>query len=109
MRSIDDEIAHHLQQSVESGELSRTEGYGKPLAEAEGWHETPVALRMPFKVLKDAGVVPPEIELMRERAAVLVLIDQCADADRRSELQGRLNDLNVTIALRLERLQLEAR
>lgn len=109
MRSIDDEIARHLQQSIESGELSRADGYGKPLAETEGWHETPVALRTPFKILKDAGIVPPEIELMHERAAVQRLIAECIDADRRSELQCRLNDLNVTIALRLERLQMEAR
>ena len=31
MRTFDEEIARHLQEAAESGELSRAEGYGKPL------------------------------------------------------------------------------
>ena len=59
MRSLDEEIARHLQEALSSGELSQAPSYGKPLHEADGWDETPADLRMPFKILKDAGVPPP--------------------------------------------------
>ncbi len=58
MRSLDEEIARRLQEAAASGELSRAKGYGKPLAHDPGWESTPEALRMPMKILKDAGRDP---------------------------------------------------
>ena len=43
MRSIDEEIARHLQEAAASGELSRARGYGKPAVEDPGWEDTPAA------------------------------------------------------------------
>ena len=56
MRSLDEEIARHLREASAAGELQQAPSYGKPLAADTGWDETPEALRMPFKILKDAGV-----------------------------------------------------
>ena len=70
MRTIDEEIARHLRQAAEAGELKSAPSFGKPFAQDVGWDETPQALRMPFKILKDAGVPPPEIELFHERARI---------------------------------------
>ena len=81
MRSLDEEIARQLAEAARSGELEKAESYGKPLAEAEGWSDTPEALRMPFKILKDAGVVPREVEMFRERAALARALENCADDD----------------------------
>ena len=69
MPTQDEEIARHLREAMASGELAGTEGFGKPLPEDAGWEATPEALRMPFKILKNAGFVPPEVELFHERAA----------------------------------------
>ncbi len=63
MRSMDEEIARRLAEAQASGELSKAESYGKPMLEGDGWDDTPEALRMPFKILKDAGVVPREVEM----------------------------------------------
>ncbi|MBK9605321.1 MAG: hypothetical protein IPO58_02425 [Betaproteobacteria bacterium] len=41
MRTIDEEIAHHLKEAAAAGELSQAKDYGKPLAENDGWSETP--------------------------------------------------------------------
>jgi Domain of unknown function (DUF1992) len=65
---VEDEISRNLAQALASGELRNAKGYGAPLIEGEGWSDTPGALRMPFKILKDAGVVPHEVEMMKERA-----------------------------------------
>jgi hypothetical protein len=105
MRTWDEEIARRLQEAAESGELSRAEGYGKPPAADPGWDSTPDALRMPMKILKDAGVAPPEIALFHERARLRTLIEAAAEPDERRELQLRLHQLEQVISLRLESLR----
>ncbi len=60
---------------------------------------------MPMKILKDAGVVPPEVEAMREAAELQARVAACTHESERSELQRRLADKRQAIALRLERLR----
>jgi hypothetical protein len=108
MRSIDEEIGRHLQEAAASGELSRARGYGQPEQADHGWDETPQALRMPFKILKDAGVVPPEIELFHQRAALSAALRQCGGEDERTRLMRELSELEQKIALRLESLRAHA-
>ena len=106
MRSFEDEIARHLQVMVESGELSQIDGYGKPIPEDAGWNATPEALRMPFKILKNAGIAPPEIEMFHERAKLVAAIRNCSDEAARKTLQIKLSELEQKIALRLEALRI---
>jgi len=105
MRSLDEEIAHHLQQSAQSGELARAKGYGQPEMEDDGFNETPAALRMAFKILKDAGAAPPEIELFHERAALAAALRTCSDDSERTRRMRQLSELEQKIALRLETLR----
>jgi hypothetical protein len=106
MRSIDDEIGRYLREMAQSGELSRIEGYGKPIPEDAGWNATPAALRMPLKILKNSGFHPPEIEMFHERARLVAAIRECADDETRKTLQKRLSELEQKIALRLEALRI---
>lgn len=106
MRSLDEEIARKLAEASDAGELAHAEGFGKPLAEDDGWNETPAALRLPFKILKDAGVVPREIEMFRERAELSRQLAECVDLDQQRIIAQRLNDLEQAIALRLEALRI---
>ncbi|HTN48299.1 MAG TPA: DnaJ family domain-containing protein [Burkholderiaceae bacterium] len=106
MRSLDEEIARRLAEAAESGELAKAESYGKPLAETEGWSDTPEALRLPFKILKDAGVVPREVEMFRERAALARALEACSDPVERDQLARKLSELEQAIALRLEALRI---
>jgi len=105
MRSLDEEIAKHLQEALSTGELSRAPSYGKPLRADDGWDETPADLRMPFKILKDAGVPPPEIELFHRRALLRNQLQSAAEGEARSALQKALAELEQVIALRLEALR----
>jgi hypothetical protein len=109
MPTLDDEIAKHLQEALASGELRSAKGYGKPLPDVQGWDDTPEALRMPFKILKDAGVAPPEIELFHERARLRQALTQCTDETERAALGQALNEIEVKIALRLGALRASAR
>ena len=70
LKAIDDHIGQHLRESEASGELRNAPSYGKPLQFNDGYDDTPAELRMAMKVLHDAGIVPPEVELMHQLAAL---------------------------------------
>jgi len=106
MPTLDEEIARHLRQAAESGELQSAKGYGEPLAEAQGWNETPDSLRMPFKILKDAGVVPREIEMFQQRARLRAALQAATTPDEQTALQSALSELEQSLALRLESLRI---
>ena len=105
MSTLDDEIARKLAQASRSGELASAPSYGKPIPHDEGWQQTPDALRLPFKILKDAGVVPHEVELFHERARLRRAIDASQDVATRRELQLKLSEVEQKLSLRLEALR----
>jgi hypothetical protein len=102
LRTQDDAIAEHLEQARRSGELRSAESYGKPMRDMDGWHETPTEFRLPFKILRNAGIAPPEIELFHRRAALRRELADCASEEDRQVLRQRLSEVEQFIALRLE-------
>ena len=105
LKLLEDDIGRHLRKSESSGELKAAPSYGKPLNFGDGYDETPDDLRMPMKVLKDAGVLPPEVELMREIAALQDGLGAgCDDAAARA-LRQRIAEKQQALALRLEKLR----
>ena len=106
LRTQDEVIAEHIEAALRSGELKTAPSFGKPMPEADGWHETPTEFRLPFKILKNAGVAPPEIELFHRRAALRRALAECCSESERPLLQQRLSELEQLIAFRLERMHL---
>jgi len=113
LKLLEDDIGRHLAESERSGELRSAPSYGRPLDFGDSYDETPAEFRMPMKVLKDAGVVPPEVEAMREIAALQAELDalgaggpdaEGADAAVRA-LRQRLAEKRQALALRLEKLR----
>jgi Domain of unknown function (DUF1992) len=102
LRTLDEEIARHLEEAAKSGELKAAKGYGQPLPVDTGYEETPAELRMGFKILKDAGVAPPEIAWFHERAELKAAIAKATEGDERDALRRRLVELEQKISLRLE-------
>jgi hypothetical protein len=105
LKVTEDHIGEHLRESEASGELRRAPSYGKPLHFNDGYDETPPELRMAMKVLHDAGVAPPEVELMHRLAALRRDAAAATDAEQARELSRKASDLEQLIKLRLERLR----
>lgn len=101
----DDHIGRALREAEASGELRAAPSFGKPLPVDAGYEQTPDELRLPFKILKDAGVVPPEVEVMREITALQHELEACGDPAAQRMLQQRLAEKRQHLALRLERLR----
>ncbi len=104
-RQVDDEIARQLADAERCGELRRAQGYGQPLAEDAGWQQTPDEVRMPFKMLKSAGIVPHEVELLRERAVLRARLAAATSPEDTRQAQQALAELELALALRLESLR----
>lgn len=104
-RQLDDEIARQIAESERRGDLRGADGVGKPLHGDDGWEQTPDDVRMPFKILKGAGVLPHEVELLRERAVLRQRLAAATTEDETRAAQQALAQLELTLALRMESLR----
>ncbi len=103
LRLLEDDIGRHL--SANADELKLAKSYGKPLDLGDGYDETPDELKLPMKMLKDAGYAPPEVALMHEIAALAQSLEgRPDDPSTRAERQ-KLSELRQQLALRLEKLR----
>lgn len=104
LKLLEDDIGRHLAQSHASGELQAAKGFGKPLDFGDGYDETPADLRMGYKILKDAGVVPPEVEFMQRIEAQRLAAEALPEGAERLAALQRLAEMRQQLALRLEAL-----
>ena len=106
LKLLEDHIGRSLAESERTGELRSAPSYGKPLHLGDGYDETPAELRMGYKILKDAGVVPPEVELMRDIEALRQSLEGAADSKAARAQRQRLSEMQQLLALRLEKLRI---
>jgi hypothetical protein len=79
--------------AIEEGVLEGLPGAGKPLVfEDETW--IPEELRAAYRILKNAGCIPPELELRKE---IINLRDLIQTIDNDAERIKRLRELNIKI------------
>lgn len=105
LRMVEDDIGRHLADSEKSGELRAAASFGKPLDFGNGYLETPEDLRMGFKMLKDGGYVPPEVELMQEIEALRRSLEDQPDTADAAPKRQRLLEMRQKLAMQLERLR----
>lgn len=60
---------------------------------------------MGFKILKDAGFLPPEVELMRDIEALTRTINSAADEDEIFQKKAELAHMRQKLAMGMERLK----
>ncbi|ORM81266.1 hypothetical protein HA42_11405 [Pantoea deleyi] len=78
---VDELAEQHIRAALQKGELSNLPGAGKPLQLDDDSH-VPPELRAGYRLLKNAGFLPPELELRREAVEVNDLIRQLDPDDR---------------------------
>jgi len=85
-----DRVAENLiTEAVERGEFAGLPGSGRPLPPYDD-ADVPDELRMAYRMLKNAGCVPPELEWRRERLRIEELLEVVVDPAERAALSGRL-------------------
>jgi hypothetical protein len=86
-------------EAMENGEFDNLEGKGKPL-KFENETFIPEDLRIVYKILKNAGCIPPELEVRNEIINLCSLMNTIDDDKERirriRELNFKLLKLNIT-------------
>jgi hypothetical protein len=87
-----------IKEAMENGEFDNLEGMGKPFT-FEDETMIPEDLRMAYRILKNAGCIPPEIELRNEVVNMSALINTIDDDKERlkkiREFNYKLLRLNI--------------
>lgn len=103
MGFVDDVVGQWMARAEKSGEMRAAAG--KPLLFDEAFEQTPEELRLTHKILKNAGYVPAEVEMLRSVADLRHAADKEPDVARRQALQQRIAELESGIRIRLEHLR----
>jgi hypothetical protein len=86
-------------EAMERGEFDDLPGKGKPLELEDDDPMVPEELRMAYRIMKNAGMLPPELELRKEILRLSDLLDAVRDEGerraRRRELDYKLMKLNL--------------
>ncbi len=83
-----------IQDAMERGEFDNLPGAGKPL-DLDANPFVPNELRMAYKVLKNAGVVPQEVETHKEIRSLEAMLTDMEDETERLRATTRLSLLRL--------------
>ncbi|MFM2400001.1 MAG: hypothetical protein RL341_2158 [Pseudomonadota bacterium] len=92
LSTADDLIEEHIRQATARGDFDNLPGAGKPLDLGEDAH-LPAELRMAYRVLKNAGYLPEELQQIQDITQLEAQVYGELDAeskDRRAALKLRL-------------------
>lgn len=95
---IDSIAETRIKEAIDKGEFDNLPGAGKPL-QLDDDSLVPEELRSAYRLLKNAGYVPPEISLRREIADVEQLLAVATAEEDRTSLHKRLQALMMHLSL----------
>lgn len=95
-------VEQKIREALAAGEFDGLEGAGRPV-DLEAYFSTPEELRAGFAVLKNAGVAPEEVQLLREVDALKRRLESCRDESARAALEKSIRDKSLSFRLLMER------
>ncbi len=93
---FDSIVEQRIQEAMNEGKFKNLSGHGKPL-ELDDNSNIPEELRMSYKILKNAGVVPKEIEMNAEVRRLEDLISDMTDVSQKFKAMKKLKFLKNKI------------
>lgn len=116
MPLFDKAVESLLQEAIARGEFDNLKNKGKKLNLTD-YFSTPEELRVASSVLKNAGVRPPEVELLREIAELKTQLASCQDNAKQAEtsaepcrsIRERIGYLQIEFNIAMERIRQQRR
>jgi len=100
--SFDRVVESVIQEAMARGEFDDLPGRGKPIDLTE-YFNTPEDVRVAQSMLKNAGMVPVEIELLQEIAALKEMLYALIDENEKDKKRKLLEEKQLQFNLLLER------
>ncbi|OXL36679.1 hypothetical protein CA284_20720 [Enterobacter mori] len=94
---LDEWVERHISDAQRKGEFDNLPGSGEPLVLEDDSHIAP-ELRAGYRLLKNAGCLPPELEQRREAVELVDLLKSVRKDDpRHNELSRRLTLIELKL------------
>jgi hypothetical protein len=106
--NFDKLVEEKLRQAFAEGEFDNLPGKGKPL-DLTAYFATPEELRLGYSILKNAGVIPQEIELLKEIDRLKEAFASCADQDEKERLKREIDHKTLKFDLLVEHYKRKGR
>ena len=93
--SLESVIEEQIRKAMAEGEFDDLPGKGEPL-DLKGYFETPESLRMCYSILKNANIVPEEVELLKEIEALKARLGPSRDETERAAINRAIAEKTLT-------------
>ena len=90
-----------IREAMREGKFDRLPARGR--IDLEDYFKLPPELRMAYSILKSAGCVPEEVELLREMGRLQDELARAGDEATRARLRRSIADIRLRLDLILER------
>ena len=95
-------VEQKIRKAMAEGEFDGLEGAGRPI-DLEAYFAMPDEMRAGFAVLKNAGVVPEEVQLLKEIDELKLELANCLDEAARGRLEKSIKDKSLHFRMLMER------
>ena len=100
--AIEKLIDKMIREAMEKGEFDNLEGRGQPV-DLTAYFAAPEDVRLGHKLLKDANIIPEELELLKEAEALKAELANCSTEDERRKVRKALDEKLLKYNLLRER------
>jgi len=100
--SFDKVVEALIREAQERGEFDNLPGKGKPI-DLSTYFEMPEEIRLAQSVLKNAGMISPEVQLLKEIAELRQVSAAVVDEEKKAKLQKQIQQKQIEFSLMMER------
>ena len=93
-----------IKEAIAKGEFDNLPGRGKPL-DLDAYFATPEHLRMGYSILKSAGIIPEEVDLLKQIEGLKKSLDSCTSQIEKTAIQKQLSKKLTNFNLRMEQFR----
>ena len=106
--SFDRIVEAIIKEAMERGEFEDLPGKGKPI-DLTAYFDTPEEVRMVHSLLKNAGMAPREVDLLKEIAELKQILAAVLNEEKRQEIQKQIEKKQVEFNLMMEQQRRQRR
>jgi hypothetical protein len=102
MDEIERGVEAQIRKAMAEGKFDNLRGKGQPL-NLDAYFQTPEDLRMGYAVLKNAAIVPEEVQLLKDIEALKEQRAAASDEEQKRQLSRAINDKTLSYHLLMDK------
>jgi hypothetical protein len=103
--SIEKHVEKMIREAMERGEFDNLPGRGQPI-DLSDYFAAPEDMRIGHKLLKDANIVPEELELLKEAETLKTELARCSTEEEKRKIRRAIDEKLLKYNLLKERHKL---